>query len=70
MAYQENFIENVKAALVHKGWSQRELARQSDLHWQTVHRILSGGMMPSIDVCERIAVALDLRPEKIFRKPA
>lgn len=70
MAYTENFVANVKRALVKKGWSQRELARQAGLHWQTVGRILSGGLTPTTDTVEKIADALDLGPEKIFRKHA
>lgn len=70
MAYTVNFVANVKAALVKQGISQRELARRAGVHWQTVNRILSGGMTPTTDMAERIADALDLGPEKIFRKPA
>ena len=70
MAYTENFVENVRRALEKHGWSQRELARRADLHWQTVGRILSGDMIPTTDTVEKIAKALDLGPERIFRKPA
>ena len=69
MAYTENFVANVRHAMDHKGWSQRELARQAGLHWQTVGRILSGGMTPTTDTAEKIADALHMGPEKIFRKP-
>lgn len=70
VAYAENFVDNVRRAMALRGWSQRELARQANLHWQTIHRILSGDMMPSIEVCEKIALALEMRPEKIFQKQA
>ena len=70
MVYTENFVENVKRALAQKGWSQRELARRAEVHWQTVNRILSGGMVPTTDTVEKIATALDLGPTKVFRKPA
>ena len=70
VAYTENFVVNVRRAMVKKGWSQRELARRAQLHWQTVGRILSGGMTPTTDTAEKIADALNLGPEKIFRKPS
>lgn len=70
VAYTENFVANVRKAIDKRGWSQRELARQAGLHWQTVGRILSGGMTPTTDTAEKIADALDMGPEKIFKKPA
>lgn len=70
VAYTENFVANVRRVLARKGWSQRELARQSGLHWQTIGRILSGDMTPTTDTAEKIADALDMGPEKIFKKPA
>lgn len=69
VCYRDNFIANVKAALEKRGWSQRELARQSGLHWQTIRRILADEMNPSVDVCETIAETLELKPEKVFRSP-
>jgi ribosome-binding protein aMBF1 (putative translation factor) len=70
VALQDNFVANVRAALDKRGWSQRELARQAEIHWQTVGRILSGGMNPTTEMCEKIADALEITPpEKIFRKP-
>lgn len=70
MVYTKNFVANVRRAIDSRGWSQRELARQAGVHWQTVGRILSGGMVPTTDTAEKIADALDMGPEKIFKKPA
>lgn len=70
MAYTENFVENVRRSLSKRKWSQRELARQSGLHWQTIGRILAGTLVPTTDTVEKIADALDMVPERIFKKPA
>lgn len=70
VVFQQNFAANVDAALKKRDWSQRELARQAGVHWQTINRILSGAMVPSLDICEKISNALELKPEKILKKPA
>lgn len=67
MALAENFAENLQAAIERKGISQRELARMSKVHFVTINRILSREMDPSLTVCEKLADALGIAPEKIFR---
>lgn len=70
MALLNNFVENLQAALEKKSISQAELARLSGIHYVTVNRILKYKMTPTVDVCERLAIAAGILPEKIFKKPA
>lgn len=67
VSYAENFVENVRAAMQKREWTQRRLAEEAGVHWQTVHRILHGGMTPTLDTCEKISTALQLRPDKILK---
>lgn len=70
MAFAENFVENMRAAMKARGWTQKQLAIEAGLHWQTIHRILAGNMTPTLDVCEKITNALELSPGKIFHPQA
>ena len=69
VALIDNFIANIEAGMHRHGWTQRELARQSGVHYVTINRILKRQMDPTMDTCERLAGALELHPEIIFRNP-
>jgi transcriptional regulator with XRE-family HTH domain len=49
-------------------WSMRELARQTGVSESTISRIISGKRNPSTRLSRRIAEALHLPPETIFRE--
>jgi len=70
VALINNFVGNLQAALKKQGMSQAALAREAGVHYVTVNRILKYRLTPTIDVCERLAIAAKMQPEKIFRKPA
>jgi transcriptional regulator with XRE-family HTH domain len=46
----------------------REFARRCDVSESTISRVVSGKRNPSSDLCRRMAEALRLPPERIFRK--
>jgi transcriptional regulator with XRE-family HTH domain len=46
----------------------RELARQTRVSESTISRIISGKRMPSSRLTRRIAKALHVPPEKVFRE--
>ena len=64
----DNFADNLHRAIERLGISQRELARRSGVHFTTINRILSREMDPSLTVCERLADAVGLTPEKSFKE--
>jgi transcriptional regulator with XRE-family HTH domain len=49
-------------------WSMRELARRTDVSESTISRIVSGKRNPSSALCRRIAEALRVPPERVFRE--
>lgn len=69
MALINNFVGNLQAALEKHGMTQAALARQAGVHYVTVNRILKYRLTPTVDVCEKLAIAAKMQPEKIFRKP-
>lgn len=68
MAILDNFRQNLRSTMERKGVNHRELHRLSGVHWVTISRILSGNLEPSVTVCEQLATALKMTPEKIFEK--
>lgn len=51
-----------------RGWKPADLARQADIGYATVSRILNEHSTPSPEVCVAIAKALDLDPVVVFQK--
>jgi transcriptional regulator with XRE-family HTH domain len=49
-------------------WSMRELARQTGVSESTISRIISGKRNPSSRLSRRIANALHVPPETVFRE--
>ncbi len=49
-------------------WSMRELARQTEVSESTISRIISGKRNPSSALCRRMAEALRVPPERVFRE--
>lgn len=71
MAMTDNLVANLKIECTRQHLSQAELARRSGLHFTTVNKIFQKKMNPTLDLCEKLAIALGLeRPEKLFRQPA
>lgn len=58
-------IKLVKVSLQRKGWNQKELAQQSRLSGPTISRCLSGDLLISRDVAEKLARVLDIDRRKL-----
>jgi len=50
-----------------RGWSYRELARQSNVSQSLISRVLSDDMPATADFCIKIAQALEVSPETLMR---
>lgn len=70
MPLADNFAENLGTAMTRQKLSQRELARISGVHYVTINRILKREMDPSLSICEKLAIAVGIAPEKSFRETA
>ena len=70
MALINDVVENLRRECDKRGISQAELARLADVHYVTVNRIFNFKMSPTVDLVEKLATAMGLLPEKIFKKPA
>lgn len=67
MAYMETrFSEWLVGQLRDRGWSQRELARRSDISHTTVSEVLGNVRRPTWDFCASIAGALGVNPDAVF----
>jgi len=69
MPLLNNFRHNLLAACQERGVSQQDLANRSGVHYVSVSRILAGKQDPSVDICERLAIAAGVRPDTIFLEP-
>lgn len=54
--------------LEEKGWSMSELGRRCNTTHVTISRLISGVRKPSPELTIRLAYALDVTPEEIFRR--
>lgn len=66
MAWTDNFRDNLRSAMNRKKMSQQDLARKSGVHFVTVSRILNGVMIPSVELCEKLAGAAGFSSPKVF----
>lgn len=55
-----DFIRQVKARIRETGIEMTELEERSGVSRQFIYRVLAGKQMPSLEVAEKIAKALDL----------
>lgn len=58
-------VKLVKEALGRKGWNQKELAERTKLSGPTISRCLTGDLLISKDVAERLAEQLGLDKKKL-----
>lgn len=69
MPLRDNFRENLRAFLNRGTTTVTDLAKKSEVHRVTIHKILSGEIEPSLSLCEKIAENAGISPpEKIFQK--
>ena len=63
-----NFVKWLKAQMQERNWSQADLARASGVHKQTIHYyIAKGSKPPHAHVLAKIAYALELPVEQVYR---
>lgn len=67
MATYEEFADWLQEELHKRGWDQAELSRRSNTTTALISRILSGERLPGAVVARRLARALHLPPEEVFR---
>ena len=61
----ETTAEKLRAMMARRGMTQCELARRAGTHSASVSKYCRGIKVPSEDVLERIAKALDVKPESL-----
>ena len=63
----KRFSEWLSEKLAEKGLSQAELARRAGTHQSTISLVLSENRKPGPEFCEKIARALKIPPEEVYR---
>lgn len=66
MALAEIFGRHVRARRVEMGWTQERLAFEANVKRSYISEIESGKRNPSLDVVERIALALGVKPGSLL----
>ena len=62
----DQFVRNLRDACKSQNLSQSELAKRSGVHSVTISRILNRRLSPTVEICERLAVAAGLEPAAAF----
>lgn len=68
MTTSTTFGDWVLQELNSRGWDQAELARRSGISDAHISRVVTGGRKPGADAVQRIARALRLPAEEVFRR--
>jgi len=68
MATYDEFVSWLRSELELRGWDQAELARRSSVTTAQISRIISGERRAGAEVCRKIARALQLPIEEVYRK--
>lgn len=64
------FASNLRAAREAKGLTISALARASNVHRVTLHRLEAGGGAPRMDTLDALAKALDVLPASLLAERA
>ncbi|QQG36722.1 MAG: helix-turn-helix transcriptional regulator [Micavibrio aeruginosavorus] len=68
MDVKKQFGQNVRKLRERKGWSQEDLSEYSGLHRTYISGIERGVRNPTIDIVQRVAVALGCRPSDLLKE--
>ncbi len=68
MSTQQAFADWLQQELQNRGWNQAELARRSGITTAQVSRVMTGEQHPGPEVGRKIARALRIPPEEVFRR--
>ena len=63
-----NFANWLLGEIGRRGWTRRELAKQSGLSESSVYMILNGQRGASLEFCVGVAQALEIRPEVVLQQ--
>jgi transcriptional regulator with XRE-family HTH domain len=63
---REVLARNLRALRAQRGWSQEDLALESDLHRTFVAHVERGARNISLDNIEKLAVALGVPPHRLL----
>ena len=66
MDIRRRFGRNIKKFRLKKGWSQEDLAFESDIHRTYISGLERGVRNPTIVVVARLAKALGVRPGRLL----
>ena len=69
MQASQNFAQNLRAVMEARNISQREMAEMCGVTYAYVNRILLQKQNPSINVCDKIADALDMDLSELLSQP-
>lgn len=69
VASPEFFRTNLRAAMLAKGITQRELAIESETSYPYVNRVLCGLTAPTLPRCEKLADAIGFRLSDLIQSP-
>jgi transcriptional regulator with XRE-family HTH domain len=65
----DNFLANLRVACEQRDITQAELSRKSGIHRVTISKIFRRKLSPSVDVCEKLALAAGVRADTVFLAP-
>ncbi|MCJ8057014.1 helix-turn-helix domain-containing protein [Shinella curvata] len=69
MEIKEVFAQNLRAARQQKGLSQEELAHRAEIDRTYISSLERSIYNASIDVVERLAIALEIQAADLLRRP-
>lgn len=68
MAYNMNtFVEWLIGEVESRGWSFRYLGRRAGLSSGAISKVVTGAALPGWEFCRKVAAALGVPPETVFR---
>jgi transcriptional regulator with XRE-family HTH domain len=67
MSTEKNYLKNLRALRIKKGWTQEKLAQESGISYHTLIKIERGNIKdPRLGTLLKIAAALDVPIEKLI----
>ena len=67
MTIEKQLGKRIKYLRTQKGWSQEELALESNINKNYISDLENGRRNPSLDILERISIAFNISLEELFK---
>ena len=67
MTIEKQLGKRIKYLRIEKGWSQEELALESNINKNYISDLERGTRNPSVKILEKICIALDITFEVLFK---